>query len=49
MTLPELRDKFAELGLVPIGSTQSAFRDTIAEETRRWTDLIRDANLPPLD
>jgi tripartite-type tricarboxylate transporter receptor subunit TctC len=49
MTLPELRDRFAELGLVPIGSTQSEFREAIAEETRRWTDLIRDANLPPLD
>jgi tripartite-type tricarboxylate transporter receptor subunit TctC len=49
MRSPDLVAKFAELGLVPIGSTQAEFLKTIAEESQRWTALIQDAKLPPLD
>jgi tripartite-type tricarboxylate transporter receptor subunit TctC len=49
MRLPDLGAKFAELGLVPVGSTKAEFLKVIAEESQHWNALIRDAKLPPLD
>lgn len=42
---PEVRTRFAELGLDPVGSTANEFDAFIASETRRWSTLIKTANI----
>lgn len=42
---PEVRTRFAELGLDPVGSTATEFDAFIASETRRWGTLIKTANI----
>ena len=49
MASPELQKRFLEIGLVPVGSTQSEFEEEIARETALWTKLIKDAGIEPLD
>jgi tripartite-type tricarboxylate transporter receptor subunit TctC len=49
MRLPEVRNQLHDLGWIPVGSTQSEFRDSIGAESRYWAQLIKDAGIPPLD
>jgi tripartite-type tricarboxylate transporter receptor subunit TctC len=41
--------KLAGLGLDPVGNTPEAFDTMIKAETRKWTDIVRRANIKPQD
>ena len=41
--------KLAALGLDPVANTPEAFDAMIKSETRKWTDIVRRANIKPLD
>jgi len=45
LTMPDLRRKFAELGLEPIGNTPTEFAVSIKSEISRWAKLIRAAGI----
>lgn len=45
LALPEVQARLAALGAEPVGSTPEAFGRVIAEETRRWTDIVRAASI----
>ena len=40
--LPEIRERFSSLGVVPTWSTPEQFDAFIKAETKKWGDLIRD-------
>jgi len=44
---PQVRGKLAELGLEPMGNTPAEFEAMIASETRKWSDIVRKANIRP--
>ena len=41
----ELKERFAGLGVEPFGGTPAQLRDFAREETRKWGDVIRKANI----
>ena len=41
----EIRDRFNQLGVQPIGGTPQAFADYIREDLARWTQVIKDGNI----
>lgn len=43
----DVRARFAELGLEPVGSTAAEFDSFMASEYRRWVALIKSANISP--
>jgi tripartite-type tricarboxylate transporter receptor subunit TctC len=45
LALPELRRKFDELGLEPVGNTPAEFDAVIRKETPEWAKVIRDAGI----
>jgi len=45
LALPEVRKKFDELGLEPIGNTPAEFTAIIKKETPEWAKVIRDAGI----
>jgi tripartite-type tricarboxylate transporter receptor subunit TctC len=45
LALPEVRKKFDELGLEPIGNTPAEFAATIRKETPEWAKVIKDAGI----
>jgi tripartite-type tricarboxylate transporter receptor subunit TctC len=42
---PEVRKKFDELGLEPVGNTPAEFAEVIRRETPEWAKLIGDAGI----
>ncbi|HVF62533.1 MAG TPA: tripartite tricarboxylate transporter substrate binding protein [Casimicrobiaceae bacterium] len=48
LSLPDVRDKLAVLGLEPVGGAQDAFASMIASETTKWRDIVRRAGIKPL-
>jgi tripartite-type tricarboxylate transporter receptor subunit TctC len=42
---PEVRKKFDELGLEPVGNTPAEFAAVIAKETPEWAKVIKDAGI----
>jgi tripartite-type tricarboxylate transporter receptor subunit TctC len=42
---PDIRDRFAALGLDPVASTPDAFAAQIRREIAKWGKVIRDANI----
>ena len=44
---PEMRAKFADLGLEPIGNSPDEFAAVIKSETPRWAKRINDAGIKP--
>jgi tripartite-type tricarboxylate transporter receptor subunit TctC len=42
---PELRDKLIKLGLDPIGGPPSVLGKQMRDETREWTDIIKQAGI----
>ncbi len=44
---PEVRGKLADLGLEPMANTPEAFERMIATESRKWSDIVRKANIKP--
>ena len=47
LATPEVRGKLADLGLEPMGNTPEAFAQMIAFESRKWSDIVRKANIQP--
>jgi tripartite-type tricarboxylate transporter receptor subunit TctC len=45
LALPEVRKKFDELGLEPVGNTPAEFAAVIKKETPEWAKVIRDAGI----
>jgi tripartite-type tricarboxylate transporter receptor subunit TctC len=45
LAMPEVRKKFDELGLEPVGNTPAEFSDVIRKETPEWAKLIKDAGI----
>jgi tripartite-type tricarboxylate transporter receptor subunit TctC len=45
MALPEVRKKFDELGLEPVGNTPSEFAAVIKKEIPEWAKVIKDAGI----
>lgn len=41
----DIRDRFTQLGVQPIGGTPEAFADYIREDLARWTRVIKDGNI----
>ncbi|MFP5406560.1 MAG: tripartite tricarboxylate transporter substrate-binding protein, partial [Gammaproteobacteria bacterium] len=45
VNLPDVRQRFEELGTFPAGGTPEEFGKFIADETKKWGDVIRTANV----
>src|SRR5437868_9033564 len=45
LALPEVRKKFEELGLEPVGNTPAEFAAVIRKETPEWAKVIKDAGI----
>lgn len=45
LALPEVRKKFDELGLEPVGNTPGEFAAVIRKETPEWARVIKDAGI----
>src|SRR3979490_591582 len=45
LAMPEVRKKFDELGLEPVGNTPAEFTAVIQKETPEWANLIRKAGI----
>lgn len=45
VTLPDVKQKFDEMGTIPVGSTSAEFESFIASETAKWGRVIRDAKI----
>ncbi|MBR1236342.1 tripartite tricarboxylate transporter substrate binding protein [Bradyrhizobium sp. AUGA SZCCT0182] len=45
LALPEVRKKFDELGLEPVGNTPAEFAAVITKETPEWAKVIKDAGI----
>jgi len=43
----DMKKRFAELHLVPVGGSPEAMRKLVEEETRRWGEVIRKAGIQP--
>ena len=43
----DVRGKLAALGLDPMGNTPEEFEKMIASESRKWSDIVRKANIQP--
>jgi tripartite-type tricarboxylate transporter receptor subunit TctC len=43
----EFRERFAEIGLVPVGNRPEDFARLIDSETRKWSEIVRKANIKP--
>jgi len=45
LALPELRRRFDEMGIEPVGTSPEQFSNMIAAELRRWEKLIRESGI----
>jgi tripartite-type tricarboxylate transporter receptor subunit TctC len=45
LAMPEVRKKFDELGLEPVGNTPAEFIAIIKKETPEWAKVIKDAGI----
>ena len=45
LAMPEVRKKFDELGLEPVGNTSAEFAAIIRKETPEWAKVIKDASI----
>jgi tripartite-type tricarboxylate transporter receptor subunit TctC len=45
LAMPEVRKKFDELGLEPVGNTPAEFTEVIKKEMPEWAKVIRDAGI----
>jgi len=43
----DMKKRFAELHLVPVGGSPGDMRKLVEEETRRWGDVIKKAGIQP--
>ena len=47
MTEPEIKEKFAKMGSVPLSSTQEAFQKMILADVPRWRKILADSDIRP--
>ena len=47
--LPEMRKKFYDLGIVPLGDTPAEFAEVIKIETPYWARIIKEAGIKPIE
>jgi len=47
LALPDVNERLATLGFVPVASTQAAFASLIGTEIERWRKVIKDAHIKP--
>jgi tripartite-type tricarboxylate transporter receptor subunit TctC len=45
LALPDVRERFAQLGTEPVGSTPQAFETFLRAEIAKWTQVVKDANI----
>ncbi len=45
----EVKAKFAGMGVDPLGNTPEEFRRMIQIESKKWTDIVHQANIQPLE
>ena len=45
VNLPDVKQRFEEMGTIPVGSTPTEFEAFIASETTKWGKVIRDAKI----
>ena len=44
---PDIKERFATIGFVPVGSAPEEFAALIKSDTENWSKVIRAANLKP--
>ena len=49
LTMPDLRRKFDELGLEPVGNTPTEFAASIKSEISQWAKVIRKAGIRKIE
>jgi tripartite-type tricarboxylate transporter receptor subunit TctC len=49
LAMPEIRKRFDDLGIEPIGNSPAEFAAVINDEIPKWAKLIREAGIKPLD
>jgi tripartite-type tricarboxylate transporter receptor subunit TctC len=49
VALPEVRDRLSSLGLQPVVNTPASFAAQIKSEVARWSKVIREAGIKPVD
>jgi tripartite-type tricarboxylate transporter receptor subunit TctC len=49
LAMPEMRKRFDDLGIEPIGNSPAEFTAVINGEIPKWAKLIREAGIKPLD
>ena len=42
---PEARERIATMGMIPVGGSSESFKQFLASDSQRWTELIRAANI----
>jgi tripartite-type tricarboxylate transporter receptor subunit TctC len=47
LTDPKLRSRLAELGATPLGGAPGDFGQLVADETKKWGEVVRFARLKP--
>jgi tripartite-type tricarboxylate transporter receptor subunit TctC len=45
VALPDIKQRFDEMGTIPVGSTPAEFETFITSETAKWGKVIRDAKI----
>ena len=45
LTAPDVQARLASLGAEVVGSTPATFGQVMAEETRRWSEIVRAAGV----
>jgi tripartite-type tricarboxylate transporter receptor subunit TctC len=45
LALPDLRERFAGLGIEPVGNTPDQFAAEIKEDITRWAKVVKAANI----
>jgi tripartite-type tricarboxylate transporter receptor subunit TctC len=47
LQIPSVRERYAMLGLDPVGSSPAEFKRFLAEQVRRYAELVRTAKIEP--
>ena len=45
MRRPEIRERFVQIGIEPVGSTSAEFTTYLKGEVAKWAKVIKDANV----
>jgi tripartite-type tricarboxylate transporter receptor subunit TctC len=45
MAMPDVKAKFSDLGIVPIGSNAKVMNEFFLEENRKWEKIVREGKI----